>query len=116
MILTWTCSEVRRFNAKNSNDVRFFVGKSQEPHARHKLNWTPTGIMFTRADRIGIDSVEDLKDVVIGALAISDFAGGQAQFYIMHEYGLDYIVDPKQVIFTGAALNLLFCRKCCIFV
>eukprot|EP00980_Cylindrotheca_fusiformis_P005527 scaffold1172_cov115-Cylindrotheca_fusiformis.AAC.2 len=48
-----------------------------------------------------IKSVEDLKDKVIGAQAFSDFAGAQAQFYVMKNQGLDYIMDPKQVIFTG---------------
>eukprot|EP00980_Cylindrotheca_fusiformis_P025580 scaffold14127_cov102-Cylindrotheca_fusiformis.AAC.1 len=48
-----------------------------------------------------IDSVEDLKDKVIGAQAYSDFAGAQAQFYMMRNNGLDHIMDPKKVIFTG---------------
>ena len=59
------------------------------------------GTMLVRADNDEIDNVEDLKDKVIGALAISDFAGAQVQFYVMKENGLDYIMDPKQVIFTG---------------
>jgi ABC-type phosphate/phosphonate transport system substrate-binding protein len=48
-----------------------------------------------------INNVEDIKGKVIGAQAYSDFAGAQAQFYVMDKNGLDYIVDPKQVIFTG---------------
>lgn len=59
------------------------------------------GTMLVRADNNEIDNVEDLKDKVIAAQAISDFAGGQVQFYVMKENGLDYIMDPKQVIFTG---------------
>jgi hypothetical protein len=43
-----------------------------------------------------INHVEDIK-----GKAYSDFAGAQAQFYVMDKNGLDYIVDPKQVIFTG---------------
>jgi ABC-type phosphate/phosphonate transport system substrate-binding protein len=48
-----------------------------------------------------INNVEDIKGKVIGAQAYSDFAGAQAQFYVMDKNGLDHIVDPKQVIFTG---------------
>jgi hypothetical protein len=48
-----------------------------------------------------IKDVKDIKGKVIGAQAYSHFAGAQAQFYVMKMNGLDYIVDPKQVIFTG---------------
>jgi ABC-type nitrate/sulfonate/bicarbonate transport system substrate-binding protein len=48
-----------------------------------------------------VNDVEDLKGKVIGAQAYSHFAGAQAQFYVMQKNGLDFIVDPKQVIFTG---------------
>ncbi|CAB9524509.1 activated protein kinase catalytic subunit alpha-1 [Seminavis robusta] len=58
------------------------------------------GVIFTRADNYGINTLNDLKDKVIGALDISDFAGGQVQFYVMQESGLDFIMDPKQVVFT----------------
>jgi hypothetical protein len=59
------------------------------------------GMIITRADNADIDSIKDVKDKVIAAVAISDFAGAEVQFYTMHENGLDYIMDPKQVIFTG---------------
>jgi hypothetical protein len=58
------------------------------------------GVMFTRADNVNVNSVLDFKDKIIGAQSISDFAGAQVQFYVMYENGLDYIMDPKQVIFT----------------
>jgi ABC-type phosphate/phosphonate transport system substrate-binding protein len=48
-----------------------------------------------------IESVQDIKGKVIGAQAYSHFSGAQAQFYVMEKNGLDFIVDPKQVIFTG---------------
>ena len=57
--------------------------------------------MVTLADNKEINSVEDLRDKVIGAQSISDFSGAQVQFYVMIQNGLDYIMDPKQVIFTG---------------
>jgi hypothetical protein len=57
--------------------------------------------MMVLTSNIEINDVEDIKGKVIGALAYSHFAGAQAQFYVMEKNGLDYIVDPKQVIFTG---------------
>ena len=60
-----------------------------------------TGVIFTRADNEDINSLDDLKDRIVGALAISDFAGGQVQFFVMREAGIDFIMAPKQVIFTG---------------
>ena len=57
------------------------------------------GVMVARADS-KIKTIADIKDKIIGAVAISDFAGAQVQFYVMKINGLDYIMDPKQVIFT----------------
>jgi ABC-type amino acid transport substrate-binding protein len=57
--------------------------------------------MMVLANNNEINHVEDIKGKVIGAQAFSDFAGAQAQFYVMDRNGLDYSVDPKQVIFTG---------------
>eukprot|EP00980_Cylindrotheca_fusiformis_P005534 scaffold1172_cov115-Cylindrotheca_fusiformis.AAC.9 len=54
------------------------------------------GTMMVLKTNRDINSVQDLKDKVIGAQAFSDFAGAQAQFYVMKTNGLDYIVDPKQ--------------------
>lgn len=58
------------------------------------------GSMVVLESNDAINSVEDLKDKIIGAQSISDFAGAQVQFYVMFKNGLDYIMDPKQVIFT----------------
>lgn len=58
------------------------------------------GSMVVLAENSEINSIEDLKDKVIGAQSISDFSGAQVQFYVMIENGLDYIMDPKQVVFT----------------
>ena len=60
--------------------------------------------MLTLASNKEIENVADLKDKIIGAQAFSDFAGAQAQFYVMEQEGLDFVVDPKQVIFTGTFL------------
>eukprot|EP00980_Cylindrotheca_fusiformis_P023386 scaffold10429_cov126-Cylindrotheca_fusiformis.AAC.17 len=59
------------------------------------------GTMIALATNERVNDVEDLKDKVIGAQAFSDFAGAQAQFYVMGKNGLDFVVDPKQVVFTG---------------
>ena len=69
------------------------------PHPIHVF--VSAGTMLTRADNEDIQTVDDIKGKVIGALAISDFAGAQVQFYVMKKNGLDYIMDPEQVIFTG---------------
>jgi hypothetical protein len=57
--------------------------------------------MMVLANNNEINRVEDIKGKIIGAQAYSHFAGAQSQFYVMEKHGLDYIVDPKQVIFTG---------------
>lgn len=58
-------------------------------------------MIVTRADRDDINSIGDLKGKVIGASEIGNFAGAQVQFYSMWAAGMDYIMDPKQVVFTG---------------
>jgi hypothetical protein len=57
--------------------------------------------MLVLAGNNEINSVADIKDKVVGAQGFSDFSGAQAQFYVMYQNGLDFVVDPKQVIFTG---------------
>jgi hypothetical protein len=59
------------------------------------------GVMFTKSDNDAIDTVKDLKDKIIGSQVISNFPGAQSQFYVMQQNGLDYIMDPKQVVFYG---------------
>lgn len=57
--------------------------------------------MIVLAGNNKINSIADLKGKVIGAQAFSDFAGAQAQFFMMNRQNVDFIVDPNQVIFTG---------------
>jgi hypothetical protein len=59
------------------------------------------GIMFTTHEHDDINMVADLKDKIIGSQVISNFGGAQAQFYVMQQNGLDYIMDPKQIVFYG---------------
>lgn len=73
------------------------------------------GTIMARAENREINTVADLKDKVIGAQNFFDFAGGQAQFFVMYKNGVDFIVDPKQVIFTGMLALcpiFLFAQKC----
>ena len=59
------------------------------------------GTMLVAADNRKINNINDLKGARIGAVKISEFAGGQSQFWVMMKNGLDYIMDPDQVTFTG---------------
>lgn len=59
------------------------------------------GTMMVLADNDEISSIQDLKGKIIGAQAFSDFAGAQAQFYMMQKEGVNPLTDAKQVIFTG---------------
>lgn len=58
------------------------------------------GVMLTRADNHEIETVQDLKDKIIGAGDISQLMGGQLQFYEMEKQGLSFVNDPKQVVFV----------------
>jgi hypothetical protein len=60
--------------------------------------------MLVDADNREINSIGDLKNKRIAAVKISEFAGGQSQFWVMMKNGLDYIMDPDQVTFTGKPL------------
>lgn len=55
---------------------------------------------MVRADNDKISTIADLKDKIIAAQSLSVFAAAQSQFWVMYKNGLDYVMDPKQVIFT----------------
>ena len=57
--------------------------------------------MLVLAGNKGINNVADIRDKVVGAQDFSEFAGAQSQFYVMFQNGLDFVMDPKQVVFTG---------------
>lgn len=63
------------------------------------------GVMFSMKRKGNkarkIEFISDIKDTIIGAGAITDTMGGQAQFYEMIKVGMSYVMDPKQVVFTG---------------
>lgn len=62
-------------------------------------------MIFTRSDNKSIRKFADMKDKVIGALAMNDFEAAQVQFWQMtvKDQTLDYIMDPAQVVFAGKA-------------
>mmetsp|Transcript_13182 Transcript_13182/g.31588 ORF Transcript_13182/g.31588 Transcript_13182/m.31588 type:complete len:1491 (+) Transcript_13182:121-4593(+) len=59
------------------------------------------GTIMTLADNDDINSIRDLKGKVIGAQNFADFAGSQAQMYMMLQEQVNPYVDVKKVIFTG---------------
>ena len=61
--------------------------------------------MLVSANNRDINSIEDLRNKRIGAVKISEFAGAQSQFWVMMKNGLDYIMDPDQVTFTGMLID-----------
>eukprot|EP00980_Cylindrotheca_fusiformis_P015925 scaffold4661_cov108-Cylindrotheca_fusiformis.AAC.8 len=79
-------------------------GKTENVAFRIAYNHTqtnvPTGTILVRADNEEINGNEDLRNKVIAGQAFSVFAGAQSQFWLMYKNGMDYIMDPKQVVFT----------------
>eukprot|EP00980_Cylindrotheca_fusiformis_P020034 scaffold7117_cov104-Cylindrotheca_fusiformis.AAC.3 len=73
-------------------------GYRRTQHKRNQSTFQRISLMH--AHNKEITSISDLKGKVIGAQSYSDFAGAQAQFYVMINNGLDFITDPAQVIFT----------------
>ena len=65
------------------------------------------GVIFARADNDAIHSIYDLKNKIIAASSLSVLMGGQTQMYEMVLAGLDYVMDPKQVIFTENKVDVV---------
>ena len=59
------------------------------------------GVIVTRADNHKINTIQDLKNKVIAAASISGLGSGQMQFREMINNDMDYLNDPKQLIFTS---------------
>lgn len=59
------------------------------------------GVIATLATNKHINNMEDLKDKTIGAGTITAMGGGQTQFHEMSLYGLSFVADPKQMVFTN---------------
>ena len=65
------------------------------------------GVIFAKADNKAINDLNDLRDKVIAAGDIASIMGGQTQIYEMRRAGLDYLMDPKQMIFTHDEFNIV---------
>jgi ABC-type phosphate/phosphonate transport system substrate-binding protein len=83
-----------------ANSIATTVARLDSRGREYQLDIS-AGTMMVLADNDDINAIEDLKGKVIGAQAFSDFAGAQAQFYMMQKEGINPLVDAKQVIFTG---------------
>lgn len=59
------------------------------------------GVIMTRKDRDDISTLADLKGRIIAAASISGLGSGQMQFREMIQGGLDYLNDPKAMVFTS---------------
>lgn len=59
------------------------------------------GVIVTLASRDDIASILDLRNKVIAAASISGLGSGQMQFKRMVDNGMNYLQDPKQLVFTS---------------
>ncbi len=57
------------------------------------------GVIATTRD--DIRTITDLKDKVIAAASISGLGSGQMQFKVMIDNEMNYLQDPKQLVFTS---------------
>jgi len=94
----------------NHYELDIYAGKLIQQEGCHLLFTGPAnfdffafieGTILALASNDNINTIEDLKDKKIAGQAFSVFAAGQSQFWVMRKAGLDYIMDPKQVLFTG---------------
>ena len=58
------------------------------------------GVIIARADS-DIHTITDIRDKSVACASINGLGSGQAQFRLMQQFGLSYINDPKQVVFTS---------------
>jgi ABC-type phosphate/phosphonate transport system substrate-binding protein len=59
------------------------------------------GVIATLSNRDDINTVLDLKDQRVAAASISGLGSGQMQFKAMIDNGMNYLDDPKQLVFTS---------------
>eukprot|EP00529_Nitzschia_sp_RCC80_P006728 CAMPEP_0113493838 /NCGR_PEP_ID=MMETSP0014_2-20120614/28800_1 /TAXON_ID=2857 /ORGANISM="Nitzschia sp." /LENGTH=1552 /DNA_ID=CAMNT_0000387717 /DNA_START=353 /DNA_END=5011 /DNA_ORIENTATION=- /assembly_acc=CAM_ASM_000159 len=58
------------------------------------------GVIFARKNN-PIVSIDDLEDKIIAAASISGLGSGQMQFKRMIDAGMNYLQDPRQLVFTS---------------
>ena len=79
-------------------------------HEVRGLSWdldVYAGVIFARADNDEIQDMNDLRDKIIGAASITIINAGQSQLVLMQRLGLDYVMDPKQVVFTNDQMTVV---------
>jgi len=59
------------------------------------------GVIFTRADRDDIQTLEDVREKIAAAASISGLGSGQMQFRELVKKGIAYLQDVKQMVFTS---------------
>ncbi|EGD72124.1 TKL/DICTY4 protein kinase [Salpingoeca rosetta] len=57
-------------------------------------------VIFTRADRDDINGPIDIAGKTVAAVSFITFGGFQAQWGLLRDEGLDFLVDTKQIKFT----------------
>ena len=65
------------------------------------------GVIAAHKDNREINTIHDLKDKIIAAGGISMILAGQVQFFEMERAGMSYVMDPKQVVFTGNQFDVV---------
>jgi ABC-type phosphate/phosphonate transport system substrate-binding protein len=59
------------------------------------------GVIAALADNDQINTITDLRGKIVAAASISGLGSGQLQFREMLKAGLNYLNDPKQLVFTS---------------
>ena len=65
------------------------------------------GVIAARADNDDVNTITDLKGKIIAGGSISMIMAAQLQFYEMEKAGMSYVMDPKQVVFTGNQFDVV---------
>jgi two-component system sensor histidine kinase TtrS len=58
------------------------------------------GTIFTRSNRTDINTIHDLRDKIVEAVSITGLGACQMQWRLMIEKGINFLVDPAQVVFA----------------
>ena len=59
------------------------------------------GVIFTKAENNGINSIEDIKGKRVVTAGITGLGSGQMQFRELQRAGVHHLQDPEQLLFTG---------------
>jgi ABC-type phosphate/phosphonate transport system substrate-binding protein len=59
------------------------------------------GVIAALADNDRVNTIRDIEGTIVAAASISGLGSGQLQFLEMHKAGMNYLNDPKQLVFTS---------------